>query len=412
MRLTSSIALEAAIILVLFPASILVNRSLGAEERGVLAAMLLIPTALSALVSGQWQRILRSQITSKASDPAHIWARTQAYGLLMAIVGVLLSVILIGMQQQLTEEQRYQAMLAALFLVPLTLFSLFLSDFLAAVGNLKASYAVKLAGPIVYLAVSLLWVWQGLSLPVVLVANVLMPVAACLVGWSHVRSLPGPHSSVPVFDSLFKSLLVAFPPYVLEVLALNAAIWCMTTFIGHVETGAYAAFAIFAIPLKVVCNGLINVATGRLDWTDPVQVLAFVRKGLFYLLAVGVVVAGGTLLAGRLVVVTVLGESFGSETWMLPYIVIGGFLTSAAFLALVVILLQGRQSLYLKLQSADGIIRIALIGLGCYVAGAWGILVAICVASAIKLATCLAALVGTYRTLPPGAVHGEPELAS
>lgn len=405
MRFSSGIALEASIILILLPASIVVNRSLGAEERGILAAMLLMPLAVSALVTGQWQRILRAQITSKAADPAQMWARTQVYSLLMSAVGVLVSAILIGLQQQLTEEQRYQAMLAALFIVPSTLYSLFLADFLAAINKLRASYAVRLAPPLVYLAAIPLWLWQGLSLPVVLVLNVLMPAAACLVGWLYLRSLSMSASTVQPFDALFRSFLGSFPPYALEVLGLNAAIWSLTTFVGHAETGAYAAFALFAIPAKVVSNGLINVATGRLDWTDPTKVSDFVRKGLLFLLAAGVLLAIGTLLAGRIIVVAVLGESFGSATWMLPYIVLGGFLTSAAFFVLVAILLQGRQSLYLKIQSADGLVRIVLIVWGCFIAGALGILVAICLASAIKLAACLVTLTGTVHSSQAGMVQ-------
>jgi len=405
MRFSSGILFEALIILIALPASILLNRHLGAEARGILAAMLLMPCIAGTVVSSQWDRTLRAQITSKVNSPAEVWTRTKKYTWLMSVVGLALSFVLIGTQWQLTIEQRFQAMLAALFLVPLSLAGLFMTTFLAAINDLNASYTVRVVGPVVFLLVILLGVWQGLSVPVALSANVLLWVGACLVGWFFLRSHHLTSVSVRVFDANIKTLLSPLPPFALEVMSLQADVWFLSAFVGNVVTGAYVAFRVFEFPLKVIVFGMINVGSGRVRWTNIAMVQDFVRKGSLTMALVGGAVMAGTLLFGRFLVVTVLGESFGDQVWMLPYIVAAGALANTAFLFLTVIQLQGQQALYLKIQSADGVLRIVLIGIGCLIGGAHGVLIAICAASFIKLAIC-----GLGLVLSRSALQSSPQL--
>jgi len=381
------IFLEGVIILITFPASILLNRQLGPEARGILATVVLVPTVVAMLVMSQWERTLKAQITSGVESPAEVWARTRKYTVLISFVGVLLSALLISTQRQLAVEYRYLAILFTLFVLPLSVVGTFISNFFAAINALKASYAVKLAGPVIYfLAIILLGSWKWLSVLTALLAQVLLWVCTCLVGWFCLRSLRLPSANVRLFDAKIKILLYSFPPYVLEVISSQADIWFLSTFVGYVETGSYVAFRMFESPMKVIALGMINVGTGRVQWTNAASVHDFLRKGISAIALAGGMVMIGTLLLGKFLIVSMLGQSFSGEVWMLPYIVLNGLLASTAFLLLIGIQLQGQQSLYLKIQSADGILRIGLISLGCLISGAHGILIAICVASFIKIA--------------------------
>lgn len=394
MRFRYGFLLEVIIFLLVIPAGIFINRSLGADSRGILAAMTLMPALVSTLISCQWERTLKSQLSGKSLPPEVVWAKTQKYFLLMWCLSIPLCGFLIATQGNLTVAERILAFIYGIFFVPLYLAGLFFISYFSALNRLWKAYAIKLIVPLLYLAIILIGTFSSLiSVNYALLATIVPMVFAGMAGGFFLWSLHLPKASVKLFKDAFSDLGAAATPFVLEVVSLQADVWFLSTFVGNMETGAYVAFRIFCAPISIISAGLIGVGSGRIQWNNEEMARSFAWKGGGMLVLTGVAVMAGTWFLGGWAVNLVLGPSFSLMTWMLPYIVLGGFLYSLTFFLLQIIQMRGHQKSYLALQSADGIMRIALVCICGRFAGASGVLIGVCAAGTIKLVSCCLSLV-------------------
>ena len=386
MRFKVGIVMEAMAVVFAIPAAILLNRSLGADARGLLAAMMLMPSVVGTIVSCQWERTLKAIIAQKKESSEDIWGRTRKYCLFLSIVGICLVLPAIVSQFQLPFHLKLLAFIFACFHIPCFLVILFSSNFFAANGQLYISFFVRLIGPFAYLSSIVLgaFFWD-INLKYALFANLMNVVVGAVCALFFIKKLDFAKKSFKLFDNALSNLVKPLPPFALEVVSLQAGIWFFSTFVGNVATGSYVAFRFFIFPMRVSSLGLVNVGVSRVNWTVWREAIAFVLKasGLLVLLGIGALL--GVVFLGEPIVVFVLGKSFVADLWMLPIVVLAESLESLGFFLLSCLQLLGGQKEYLLIQYGTATSKITLIAVGCYFFGGKGILLGLCLSAILRI---------------------------
>jgi O-antigen/teichoic acid export membrane protein len=378
--------MEAMAVVFAIPAAILLNRFLGAEARGLLAAMMLMPSVVGTIVSCQWERTLKAIIAQKKESPQDVWARTRKYCWFLSIVGVFLVIPAIVSQFQLPFSLKLLAFVFACFHIPCFLVILFVSNFFAAHGQLYISYFVRLIGPFAYLASIVMGaVFWNINLTYALFANLMNVVVGTVCALFFTRKLDFAKKSFKLFDSALSNLVKPLPPFALEVVSLQAGIWFFSTFVGNVATGSYVAFRFFIFPMRVSSLGLVNVGVSRVNWTDWREAMTFVLKASCLLIFLGAGALLGVVFLGKSIVIFVLGNSFIEDLWMLPIVVLAESLESLGFFLLSSLQLLGGQKEYLIIQYWTATSKITLIAVGCYFFGGKGIILGLCLSAILRI---------------------------
>ena len=89
-----SLAWEFLTIAVSFCASLLLNRTLGATDRGTLALVLLIPSIAFGIGGCQWDQTLMGSLTSKKISSKEGWRRSVYYTYLLS--GIVIPILTVG----------------------------------------------------------------------------------------------------------------------------------------------------------------------------------------------------------------------------------------------------------------------------------------------------------------------------
>ena len=126
-----------------FPASIMLNRTLGAEDRGLLALMILLPTTIFLLGSCQWDRLLKGLITSKKISGREAWRRTIYYVKWLSLIFIPIGIFACFFFDRLPSDAR---LFSILYYSNFPIYFLCgsLSAIYVAVGSINGQYLMRM----------------------------------------------------------------------------------------------------------------------------------------------------------------------------------------------------------------------------------------------------------------------------
>ncbi|WP_088241395.1 lipopolysaccharide biosynthesis protein [Calothrix rhizosoleniae] len=354
-----SLGWEMALTGLIFPASILVNRTLGAEERGLFSLVLLVPSTIIILGTCQWDRLVRGLITSKQISPKEAWRRTIYYSWWLSIIIIPLGIIASLAYIQLSLPNRLLSAIYSLSF-PIIMLSGSLSSIYLAAGSINRQYSMRIAYQTSYIflvfgLLSLDW----LSVSSLVIIYIIIWSISLLVGLfrkgKYIKGII--FSEKPSFSPLIKSFL----PYAFESFSLNADTWAFSLFSPLASLGYYVGIKGLMQPIGLLSNALNSGSTARLNWTNSSVVRRYLLKYVFAMISMllGLVV-GGTLIGTDLIGLF-LGKSFSGGEWMIPWIsliVVSNAIGTQFHFALQ---FSGLKNAYLLTQTIYATVRFSLI---------------------------------------------------
>ncbi len=367
----------------MFPASVMLNRALGAENRGLLALTILIPTTMFGIASCQWDRLLKGLITSKQISGQEAWRRTLYYAFWLSLLFIPLGVISSLTFNKLPSDARFLSMLYCanfpLYFISGCLIAIYLAS-----GMLDSSYHMKLAFQGTYLiSLIALFIFDMVSVPAIVGVYFLVQIISLIVGWWQKEAIPG---SQPLSNSApVTPLMKGFAPHVLETLGSRIDIWVFSIFSSLVMLGQYTAIMAIMLPVGWISNALTSSSTAGIDWTKPPLVRSYLYKATGIFLCLLSIIILGNMVAGATLLELVLGKSFRGGEWMIPWIATIVVMQAAAHQFHSTLQLAGLQNKYLTLQSIEPVIRLMFVVTLGWILGEMGILLGMVITSCLKM---------------------------
>ncbi|MBG1260303.1 lipopolysaccharide biosynthesis protein [Nostoc commune] len=370
-----------------FPASILLNRTLGAEDRGLLALVILVPSTIFVLGSCQWDRLLKGLITSKQISPREAWRRTRYYACWLSLIFIPLGVFASLAFDKIPENARWLSIIYnANF--PIYFLAGCLSAIYVAAGSIDGQYSMRvgLQGSYLILIFTLLFT-NLLSVKSVVFIYIAIHTIALAVGWFKKDKLITGNvlkERPPVFP-----LIQAFFPYSLESFSYRIDTWAFSIFGSLVSLGQYTGITALMLPVGLVSNAMTSASTAHLDWTKPYLVRRYLFRTISVLSCLLLVLSVGGFLIGSYILNFVLGKSFDSARWMIPWVAIIVVSQSAAVQFHSALQLSGALNSYLIIQTIEPIFKaIIVLGLG-YFFSELGIMLGMTIAAILKVSVCM-----------------------
>lgn len=382
-----SLGWESLIAALSFPASILLNRVLGAEDRGLLASTVVIPLTVFGLGSCQWDRLLSGLITSKQISSHEAWRRTLHYTFVLSTLFIPIGIISSFLYLKIPLESRS---LSALYSIsfPIHFLGLSLSSIYIASGHIDGRYVMRISLSISYLALLYgLFAFNLISIASIVIVYIAIHLISLLVGLRKAKTL--------LNDTLSKKkvplslLFRGFFPYLLENLSRRLDIWAFSIFSTLAALGQYSGITAMMLPVGLVSHALVSSSTARLDWTQPILIQRYLFKVaiVLSLLLFGLVLTG--LLLGPYLLNLLLGKSFSEGAWMIPWVATVVVTDAASWQFHSALQLSGLENPYLIVQTIEPMIRlIAVMAMGWWFSEI-GILLGMTATSVLKVIICL-----------------------
>ncbi len=381
-----SLGWEFLVTVLSFPASILLNRTLGAEDRGLLALVTLVPTTVFALGTCQWDRLLTGLITSKQISSKEAWRRTVYYTYYLSFIFIPVGIIISLTYAKLPIAARELSIVYSLNFPTYFLAGCLATIFIAA-GNIDIQYAMKMSFNCSYLfLIFTLLISKNISVSTIILNYIISNTVCLVVGWiKKEKSLSGAalETRPPI-----KVLIRSFFPYLLETFSSKLDIWAFSILSSSIVLGQYTGITSMMLPVSFLSNALTNSSTAHLDWTQPIVIQRYLLKTaiVFLGLLAGLIVGG--ILLGPYLLIWVLGDSFRDGVWMIPWIAMVVVSQAAALQFHTALQLSGLQNAYLTIQSLEPVVRLIIIlALGWKLAE-FGILVGMVISSILKVFVC------------------------
>ncbi|MDZ8225833.1 MULTISPECIES: hypothetical protein [unclassified Nostoc] len=370
-----------------FPASLLLNRTLGAEDRGLLALVILVPSSIFVLGTCQWDRLLKGLITSKQISVREAWRRTIYYAFCLSIIFIPLGVFASLVFDKIPQNFRWLSIVYnANF--PIYFIGGCLSAIYVAAGSIDGQYLMRigLQGSYLVLIYALL-LTNLLSVKSVVFIYIAIHTISLGMGWFKKEQLITGEISqqrpplVPLFHAFF--------PYSLESFSTRIDIWAFSIFGSLVSLGHYTGITALMLPVGLISNALTSASTAKLDWTNPDIVRRYLIKTVKVLLCLMLVLVIGGILLGSSIMKLLLGRSFEGGEWMIPWIAVIVVGQAAAIQFHSALQLSGALNAYLIIQTIEPFLRLIIV----LFLGMWlselGILIGITVSFSLKVAVCI-----------------------
>jgi len=370
-----------------FPASILLNRTLGATDRGLLALVILVPSTIFTLGTCQWDRLLTGLITSKQISPKEAWRRTVYYSLWLSLIFIPIGIFISATFDKIPQNIRW---LSVIYNINFPVYFLCgcLASIYVAAGSFDKQYLMKLGLQGSYLLLLLsLFLTKFISVTSLVFVYISIHIASLGIGYLKKDSiLKGKvFKEKPPIDSLLHS----FIPYSLETVSAGIDIWAFSIFASLSSLGHYTATTALMLPVGLVSNALTSASTAKLDWTKPDIVSRYLMKTVIVLLCLLLILIVGGILFGPSILKFLLGKSFEGGEWMIPWIAVIVIGKAAAIQFHSALRLSGDLNVYLKIQTIEPFLRsIIVLILGLYLSEL-GILLGIAVSLYLKIAVCI-----------------------
>lgn len=308
---------EVLMMLTTFPASILLNRTLGAEQRGLLALVILVPETLFTVGNCQWIKLLKGLITSKQISGKEAWCRSIYYCYLLSIffvpIGIATSIYFVNIPQ---EFKITSAVMCIIF--PIIFLQRALSSIYIASGMINEQYYMVIVRQISYVFLVFIAIIIGqLSIKSMSLIYMLMYLFSFLFGFVRRKKIIG-----EVLDERPSLTILGkgFIPYSLKTLSQRTDILAFSTFGSLSALGSYKAMTAMMTPVGLVSNALSSGSTACLDWTNDYAVNRYLKKTTIILLSLLFILCISGNLVGQYLLELVLGKSFHDSSWMISWI--------------------------------------------------------------------------------------------
>ncbi|MBF0289930.1 MAG: hypothetical protein HQM14_19110 [SAR324 cluster bacterium] len=368
-----------------FPASILLNRALGAEDRGLLGLVILVPSTMFVLATCQWDRLLKGLMTSKQISGREAWHRTIRYLWWLSFIFIPLGMLASWFYPSISQENRWLSVVYCLNF-PLFFISGTLSAIYIASGSVEGQYSVRVGLQGSYLVlIFFLFLFLEISVESMVGIYFLIQVFAIGSGWTKKKKLiQGP---IKNFQSPFSPLIRGFLPNALESFSGKIDVWAFSLFSTLTTLGHYFGITALMIPVALVSNALTSGSTANLEWTEYAHVRRYLFRTVGVLLSLSIVmILGGSLLGGFLL--SILGKSFQGAEWLVPWVVLLLVCQAAAQQFHSALQFSGLQAFYLTTQSLDPFLRLVLVLVFGWLFAEVGIFIGMIMSSLIKVGVC------------------------
>jgi O-antigen/teichoic acid export membrane protein len=368
------------------PASISLNRTLGAEDRGLLALMILVPSTIFVLGSCQWDRLLKGLITSQQISGREAWRRTIYYAWVLSLIFIPVGIIVSIFFDKLPQELRLLSIFYN-FDFPIYFLCGCLSTIYISIGSIDGQYLMRIGYQGSYLILLFGLLFSGmLSVKSMIFLYIAIHIINLAFGWfQKERLLAGILlKEKPPLSPLIK----AFLPYSLESFSNRIDVWAFSIFGSLASLGHYTGITALMLPVGLVSNAMTSGSTARLDWTQPNLVLQYLLKALTVFLCLLVVLLLGGILTGPYLLSSVLGKSFQNGYWMIPWIAVIVVGQAAAIQFHTALQLSGLLNEYLMIQTIEPLARLIIV----LTLGWWlselGIMLSMAILPILKVIVC------------------------
>lgn len=364
-----------------FFASLLLNRTLGATDRGTLALILLIPSIAFGIGGCQWDQTLMGSITSQKISSKEGWRRSVYYTYLLS--GIVIPILTIGalLYPDFSVSVRQMIILYG-FTFPFYFLTMCLANTYVAIGIVDIAYSIKVIQSVYYIAsIFALVLSHHLSVFTVTLVYAGSNVIGFTAGLFYRKKLYG---DIQNNRPSFAPLIQGFAPLTLEILASRLDFLILAAVSNPTILGQYATITALMTPVGIFSNSIASSSAANLDWTKPKIVNRHLIKVFILFLLVLCAIIIGSMLFGGSILYWLLGETYVSGQWMIPLI---GTVVTIQLLGMqfhTALRLSGLQSQYLRIQTIESFFRFFAVGLLAWKFGERGIFWGMVLSSSLK----------------------------
>jgi hypothetical protein len=262
-----------------------------------------------------------------------------------------------------------------------------LSSIYIATGSIHGQYRMRLGLQGSYLILLyILLITNSLSVSTIIVTYIGMHTISLWIGWYLKDQLL--EGGVSYDKPPKMPLIKAFIPHFLESFSTRIDIWAFSWFSTLVSLGQYTGIKALMLPVGLVSNAMTSASTARLDWTDPQVVIAHLSKMLLLLVGLLIALLAGGWWVGPYILDLVLGNSFRSGYWMIPWVVVILVTQAASIQFHTALRLAGHTNAYLYIQSTEPFLRLLLVIIFGWLLAEKGIMIGLAITSTLKAGLC------------------------
>ena len=265
MNLKKGIIGEALITLLSISLGVLTNRFLGAEQRGMLAAVMLYPTILSSVSSLQWDRQIISDVKSKIVSSDLIKSQIATTALTNGVVAALIVVVLSITDNKISAHQIMLIGAYSLISIPCSLIQLYNNAYLIAKDRTMQVYFNRILMPFIMLSIlmALISVNQIYYTHIVIITMMAWAMTAIYILTAHKISL----LNIKLDYKNFITQLAQYKrnmAHLLDSVSTHIDIIVVLNLLPLNFAGAYIFFKLIDLPFKIITFAFGTATAGLL----------------------------------------------------------------------------------------------------------------------------------------------------
>ena len=265
MNLKKGIVGETLITLLSIILGVLTNRFLGAEQRGMLAAVMLYPTILSSVSSLQWDRQIISDIKSKIVSSDLIKSQIVTTALTNGVVAALIVVVLSITDNKISTHEIILIGIYSLISIPCSLIQLYNNAYLIAKDRTMQVYGNRILMPLIMLCLlmALISAHQISYSHIVIITMIAWAMTAIYILTAHKISLLN-------LKLDYKNLITQLAQYkknmahLLDSVSTHMDIIVVLNLLPLNFAGAYIFFKLIDLPFKIITFAFGTATAGLL----------------------------------------------------------------------------------------------------------------------------------------------------
>jgi hypothetical protein len=253
LKLLKVLKSEFIIQLIPIPASIILSRLLGPNDRGQLAEILLIPSIISTIISCNWDKILKGELLKNLSNSNLIIDKT----LNLAVIQIISITLIVTLFNILGFWAIFlnpmTAFFMALTIATLQLLYNYLISISSCILDSDTIYKIKISSVLFYFTIiCIYYIIDNISIYETFLINQIIPLSTLLIlffkcDFFNVKMIKGIRIQL---DNFSDSLKVNFRYVILDTLSNNIDMVILILYAKHDDTGAYLSFKIIEFPFK------------------------------------------------------------------------------------------------------------------------------------------------------------------
>ena len=386
MNLKKGIIAETLITLLSISLGILTNRILGAEQRGMLAAVMLYPAILSGVSSLQWDRQIISDIKSKIGTLNSIKSKIAATALTNGIVATVIVVVLSMVDNQISTNQVILISIYSIISIPCLLIQLYSNAYLIAKNQTIQVYYNRILLPFIMLCIllALILVTEIYYLHIVLLTMMSWVFTAIYVLISQKIRLIKVKENLKIIISELAQYR-RHMAHLLDSISAHIDIIVVLKMLPMSFAGAYIFFKLIDLPYKIITFAFGNATAGQLVTEDKINI-RYLGKYFFIITVLMSSVLIGPINYYETVIDLVVGPTYLEYSYLIKPITICCWTSAIGAHSYNLLTHAGAiDNLYI-IQRYDFLLRTILMIIFTLVLGWIGLVLSIVISNCIKIA--------------------------